>query len=289
MEKYLVYGAGGSIGKVFVEYLKEKNDKEIIISKTRLDNEDSIYEELKEIKPNVVFCFAGRTHGPNNPTIDFLEKKGNLLLNVRDNLYSPVTLALLCEKLGIYMCYMGTGCIFNYDEDHKTDGVNGFKPNDKPNFFGSSYSVVKGFTDRLMHLFPLVLNLRIRMPIFLDPNSRDFIYKISQYKKVINIPNSMTVLSDFLPVVSDLVSSRTTGTVNLCNPGSISHNEVLDLYTELIDPSFTYQNFSVEEQSLILQSERSNNCLDTSFVSSRYNIPHIKDSIRSILLSRSSL
>ena len=45
-----------------------------------------------------------------------------------------------------------------------------------PNFFGSSYSVVKGFTDRLMKLYDEnVLNLRIRMPITGEQNSRNFI------------------------------------------------------------------------------------------------------------------
>ena len=38
--------------------------------------------------------------------------------NVRDNLFSPVVLALLCQKHNIHFTYLGTGCIFKYDEFH---------------------------------------------------------------------------------------------------------------------------------------------------------------------------
>ena len=54
----------------------------------------------------------------------------------------------------IHLTYLGTGCIFDYDETHPFgQEVNGFKESDVPNYFDSSYSVVKGFTDRIMHMF----------------------------------------------------------------------------------------------------------------------------------------
>ena len=51
------------------------------------------------------------------------------------------------------------------------------------------------------------------------------------------------------------------GVYNFCNPGAISHNEILDMYKKYIDPSFTYTNFTVEEQDKILLAGRSNNTL----------------------------
>lgn len=51
------------------------------------------------------------------------------------------------------------------------------------------------------------------------------------------------------------------GVYNFCNPGAISHNEILDMYKQFIDPSFTYTNFTVEEQDKILVAGRSNNTL----------------------------
>ncbi len=43
-----------------------------------------------------------------------------------------------------------------------------------------------------------------------------------------------------------------TGIYNFCNPGAISHNQVLTIYREEVDPSFQWENFSIEEQAKIL-------------------------------------
>ena len=46
--------------------------------------------------------FIGRTHGKigdkEYPTIDYLEQPGKLVENTRDNLFSPLVLAILCKK-----------------------------------------------------------------------------------------------------------------------------------------------------------------------------------------------
>lgn len=104
--------------------------------------------------------------------------------------------------------------------------------------------------------------LRVRMPISDDLSPRNFITKIIKYDKVVNIPNSMTVLTDLLPVSLVMAERKLTGVYNFCNPGSISHNEILDLYREIVDPTYTYTNFTLEEQDKILKAKRSNNTLD---------------------------
>ena len=61
-----------------------------------------------------------------------------------------------------------------------------------------------------------------------------------------------------------MLKSRLVGTINLTNPGVISHNEILEMYQKHVDPEFTWNNFSVEEQRTILACDRSNNYLDTT-------------------------
>jgi len=100
------------------------------------------------------------------------------------------------------------------------------------------------------------------MPISDDLSPRNFVTKIVSYAKVVNVPNSMTVLTDLLPVSLVMAERKLTGIYNFCNPGAISHNEVLDLYKKYVDPSYTYTNFSLDEQALILKAGRSNNTLD---------------------------
>ena len=49
--------------------------------------------------------------------------------------------------------------------------------------------------------------------------------------------------------------------------------------------NFRWENFDIEEQRKILESERSNNFLDTSRLESTYKVKHIKDAVRDVLYS----
>ena len=60
------------------------------------------------------------------------------------------------------------------------------------------------------------------------------------------------------------------GIYNFCNPGAISHNEVLDLYKKHIDPSYVYTNFSLDEQAQILKAGRSNNTLGNFMIEKNF-------------------
>ena len=136
-----------------------------------------------------------------------------------------------------------------------------------------------------MHLYEdSVLNLRIRMPITGEKNPRNFITKITTYEKVCSVANSMSVLPELLPMVFDMMKKGITGTINLTNPGRISHNEILEMYRNIVDPTFTWENFSPEEQRKILAADRSNNYLDTSRLESLYPcVRNIKEAIKSCL------
>jgi 3,5-epimerase/4-reductase len=268
--KWLIYGSKGWIGGMVSNYLKSIGEN-IVSANSRADDEIDVEKELIDVRPDRILCFIGRTHGPGYSTIDYLEQKGKLVENVRDNLYSPLVLAILGKKYGIHVTYLGTGCIFSYSSDKVI-----FTEDDNPNFFGSSYSTVKGFTDRLMHLYKDdVLNLRIRMPIVGFHHPRNFITKITNYEKICSIQNSMTVLEDIIPIIIRLAKDTKTGTINLTNPGTIEHNEILAMYKKYVEPTFEWKNFSLEEQSKILLSERSNNELDCTYL--KQLCPDIKD------------
>ena len=131
-----------------------------------------------------------------------------------------------------------------------------------------------------------VLNLRIRMPITGEENSRNFITKIVNYEKVCSIPNSMTVLPELLPYVIDMMKNGTTGTMNLTNPGLITHNDILEMYKEIVNPFLSWKNFTKEEQRLVLAADRSNNYLDTTRLTELYpQVKNIKESVRDTLLN----
>jgi dTDP-4-dehydrorhamnose reductase len=372
----LIYGHNGWIGSQFIQLLKnysfsctegdlgeaacrsavdlgaaDVEKDSYTLGYARVDDTSTLLKELDTVLPSHVISFIGRTHGTIGDrvytTIDYLEQPGKLVENIKDNLFSPISLALACSVRKIHYTYLGTGCIFTYRDAsfglrdrfsgavgdrfsgavgdseaapvlqsetgppftlcdrfsqrppsgsgavgdseaaslHVVATATKFTEEDLPNFFGSGYSIVKGFTDRLMHqLSDNVLNLRIRMPIVAEDCPRNFITKITNYKKICSMQNSMSVLPDLLPIALDMLKSGKVGTVNLTNPGVISHNEILEMYKEYVDNSFTWENFNQEEQRQILACDRSNNSLDTHVLQTfAPYIKNIKDSVRELL------
>lgn len=286
--KILIYGGNGWIGGLFTEYIDNNQpDVKYCIGNARVDSIDSLIAEIDFVVPTHIISFIGRTHGTTENgvkinSIDYLEYPGKLFENVRDNLYGPLTLADICTKKNIHYTYLGTGCIFNTPSP--IDSVS-YTERSLPNYFGSSYSIVKGFTDRLMKNYP-VLNLRIRMPISSQWNDRNFITKIVKYSKICSIPNSMTVLDDFFPIFLDLMKRGSVGTYNCTNPGLIEHNEILEMYKSNILSTHTWENITLSDQSRMLLSERSNNLLDTSVISALYpDLKPIKESVSKIINS----
>ena len=56
------------------------------------------------------------------------------------------------------------------------------------------------------------------------------------------------------------------------------------MFTEIVDPEFTWKNFTAEEQRKILASDRSNNFLDTTKLETMYpQVKNIKESVREML------
>jgi len=263
--KFLICGKGW-LSTHFIREL-EKSHHHWSYIKSRADDYENLSRELKTERPDRVISVMGRTHGwigdHHWTTIDYLEQPGKLVENLRDNLYGPLMLSKACTELDIHLLYVGTGCIFEYDASHELGSGRGFTERDFPNFTGSSYSTVKGFTDRLLNNVQGVLNARIRMPISDEDNPRNFITKITTYEKICSIPNSMTVLNELVPIMVRMSEEKLSGTFNMTNPGTISHNRILELYREIVDPEFTWQNFDKCEQDKILASGRSNNLLDT--------------------------
>lgn len=280
-----IIGGNGWIGNK-MQCLFESSGIDYIVSTLRAENSSDIQEDILKNKCTHVFCCSGRTHGSIDGitynTIDYLEDIRTSKININDNLYAPVSLALFCDQRKIHFTYIGTGCIFNYDEKHTLENNIGFTEEDEPNFFGSQYSIVKGFTDRLIRNTN-ALTLRIRMPLSSDTSDRNFISKITKYEKICSIPNSMTVLDDLLPVCIKMMYGKEKGVYNFTNHGSISHNEILELYKEIVDPTFEWVNFDITEQDKILKSKRSNNYLDTSKIDKKYKIKSIREATIDVL------
>ncbi|KAL7526554.1 hypothetical protein ACHAWF_001822, partial [Thalassiosira exigua] len=259
LTKALIYGGKtGWIGGKMAALLEEGGVK-VVLAESRIENRADVAKELDAVKPSHVFMAAGITGRPN---IDWCED--HKPETIRTNVIGTLNLADLCNDRNIHCTIYATGCIFKYDDAHPLGSGVGFTEEDAPNFDESFYSQTKGYMEPMLKCYPNCMILRVRMPISDDLIHRNFITKIVKYERVVNIPNSMTVLYEMLPASLAMAKEGLTGVYNFCNPGVISHNECLDLYTKYIDPTYTYKNFTLEEQSKVLKAGRSNNELDST-------------------------
>ncbi|KAK3434455.1 hypothetical protein EUGRSUZ_D01934 [Eucalyptus grandis] len=265
--KFLIYGRTGWIGGLLGR-LCESQSIGYAYGSGRLQDRASLEADVAAVEPTHVFNAAGVTGRPNVETI-------------RTNVAGTLTLADVCRERGLIVINYATGCIFEYDAAHPLGSGIGFKEEDTPNFVGSFYSKTKAMVEELLKNYENVCTLRVRMPISSDlSNPRNFITKITRYEKVVNIPNSMTILDELLPISIEMAKRNLTGIWNFTNPGVVSHNEILEMYQEYIDPNFTWKNFTLEEQAKVIVAPRSNNELDMTKLSREFpELLPIKESL----------
>lgn len=257
--KFLIYGRTGWIGGLLGK-LCESQGISYTYGSGRLENRSSLEADIAAVQPTHVFNAAGVTGRPN---VDWCES--HKVETIRANVVGTLTLADVCLQNSLVLINYATGCIFEYDDKHPIDSGVGFKEEDTPNFVGSFYSKTKAMVEELLKNYENVCTLRVRMPISSDlSNPRNFITKISRYEKVVNIPNSMTILDELLPISIEMAKRNLTGIYNFTNPGVVSHNEILEMYRDYIDPKFTWKNFTLEEQAKVIVAPRSNNELETT-------------------------
>lgn len=273
--KFLIYGRTGWIGGLLGK-ICEKQGIPFEYGKGRLEERSQLLSDIQNVKPTHVFNAAGVTGRPN---VDWCES--HKPETIRTNVVGTLTLADVCREKGLLVTNYATGCIFEYDGKHPEGSGIGFKEEDTPNFAGSFYSKTKAMVEELLKDYENVCTLRVRMPISSDlSNPRNFITKISRYNKVVNIPNSMTVLDELLPISVEMAKRNLTGIWNFTNPGVVSHNEILEMYKQYIEPGFKWCNFTLEEQAKVIVAARSNNEMDASKLKREFpELLSIKDSL----------
>jgi len=299
-DRVLIFGAGYVAGRFADDFsrpsLKEKAD--CLIVKADIADPVQVDKAIADFKPSIVINCAGKTGRPN---IDWCEdqsfdrSKGQSWIDSnrgqtwRSNVLGPQILAERCAKAGVFLAHVGSGCVYEGDNKGK-----GFSEDDEPNFFGSFYSRTKILSEKSLSMMSEkdgadVLQLRLRMPFDSMPGPRNFITKITGYKQVISIPNSISVMDDFVKASSALIAMRATGIYNVVNPGPITHAQILDLYREIVDPSFKYELISLDELHSMTAAKRSNCVLSTRKLEVKLReagivMPKVSDAVRGALV-----
>lgn len=270
--KAVIVGTTGYFGSALKSYLEEKN-WEIYDQRVDFLNLDHINNVLEEFQPDVVINAAGKTGTPN---VDWCEDHPSetYLANVS----GPINLASACHKKNIYFVHIGSGCIYQGDNNGK-----GFTETDTPNYLGSLYSRSKILSEEALKEFN-ALQLRVRIPVSEFPHRKNVIDKLLNYEKIISVENSFTVLEDFLPATEQLIAKKITGIVNMTNIGSMDHEFLMSQYKAIVDPNYSYTIMSLEELKKYTKAERSNTILDVSLREDMgVHMPDIKERIPQLL------
>lgn len=250
-EKVFIFGANGYFGSHFVQFFKEKG-WEVLTDRVDVTSLADVRAVLEKYKPDVVLNCAGKTGRPN---VDWCESHKTETMAV--NVQGALNIACVCDDLGLYLAHLGSGCVFQGD-----NGGVGHTEESPANFFGSFYSRTKVYSENALKEFN-PLQLRIRIPIEAKSNSKNVIDKLLNYKKIISVENSFTIVEDFLPASYELICRRERGIFNMTNVGSMNHEFLMGQYTKIVDPSRTFEVMSLEELESQVCAPRSNCVLNT--------------------------
>jgi len=189
---------------------------------------------IKKYNPKSIINCVGIT-GRRNVDDCELEKDAALLANS----FVPVILAEAALRKNIKLVHISSGCIFNFD--YKKDRP--IKEGSQDYYFGLFYSRSKIYAERALEALSKKYNIlitRIRIPLLNAPHPKNILDKLIKYKKVIDIPNSVTYIPDFIQALKHLLKIDARGVYNLVNKGGLRYPELMRVYQKYV-PSFKYE------------------------------------------------
>ena len=217
-------------------------------------------------KPDVIVNCIGRCGTPN---VDWCEK--NRAETYEANVVIPLMLAQQCDKYNIRLIHIGSGCIFfgespnyylerhgdpHYNEDELIRVDTGWKEEDFANP-ASYYSKTKYACDLALGQMGNTTTLRIRMPISDRDTPRNFINKIKAYKQIIDIPNSVTFMSDLTRCIEHVIEKDLRGIYHVVNPEPLSAAQVMREYQKYV-PDHKFDIITEQQLDQITTAKRSN-------------------------------
>ena len=268
----IIYCIGNNwISKQFIKEFEKKKIQYILNEIEQNDN--NLLSKIIEKNISHVIYF-------NNFLTENELKDLELINYLKDNLLIPNKLALFCQRYKIHFTYIGCGDIYNYKNTDKKRIP--FNEEDEPNNFNNNFNSIRCCTDRLLKLTD-TLNLRFRSPITSDlQDNNNYLKQILKLLKISNLQNSISVLDELIPLAIEMMVNKKIGTYNFTNPGIISQNEILEIYKEIYDLSYSWNCLdNIAEKKY--QKKNIKCHLDSSLLELNYNINPIKISIKKLL------
>lgn len=235
-DKILILGKG-FIGERLQETLR------CDISGRKIHSYKEVEEEIKKYNPGILINCIGYV-GRN---VDDCElNKGKTLFA---NSFIPVMLAESALRNRIKLVHVSSGCIYRFDYSKDKP----ISEKRMPDFFDLFYSRSKIYAERALEALSNkfdILIVRPRVPLDNRPHPRNLLTKLINYKRVIDIPNSVTYIPDFIKAVRHLIKIDAKGIYNVVNKGRLLYKTLLDVYRRYA-PGFKYEVIDYKELNLV--------------------------------------
>ncbi len=240
------------LGKGFVaSRLKEELNYEL--SDQKIYSYADAEAEIAKFNPETIINCIGHI-GEN---VDACESSIDKALF--SNAFVPFILAELCIRRKIKLVHISSGCIYHYDYEKSAP----IKEDQVPDFFELFYSRTKIYSEQpLSNLSKKyhILILRLRVPLDNRPHPRNLLTKLLGYNKVIDLPNSVTYIPDFIQATKHLLKINATGIYNVVNKSSLRYQELMETYKKHVN-GFKYEvvdfaKLNLVRTNLIMSTEK---------------------------------
>lgn len=243
----LLFGSRGYIGAEFQKrILFSENNLIVAPSFNNFKTVSDFSNYIRNTHVNIVINAAGYTGKPNVDACE-LDKENCYYGNV----IFPLLLAEACSLTNTPFGHVSSGCIYG---GYKK----AFVEDDEPNFSFvqdncSFYSGTKAHAERLLKEYPNSYVWRLRIPFDNTSSPRNYISKLLNYKKLLNLPNSISHKSEFVNACLQCFEKQVPfGTYNITNTGFTSAEHVIEL---LKKHSTATEFFNLEKEFFASEEE----------------------------------
>jgi dTDP-4-dehydrorhamnose reductase len=224
--KILILGRGYIAGRLSQAWGCPLEGKKIFSFK----DAEAIY---KKHAPRVIVNCIGHV-GKRN--VDDCELDADATLTA--NTLVPVWLGEIAFRRPVKLVHISSGCIYHYDYGKQRPITELLVPD----YYNLFYSRTKIYAEGILE--PLsrrcnILIARIRVPLDKTPHPRNILTKLIQYKTIIDVPNSITYIPDFIKMLEYLLKIDARGIYNCTNKGALRYPMLMDVYKKYV-PDFKY-------------------------------------------------
>lgn len=220
---------------------------------TDITNYENIQSHIDTYKPKVIINCIDRNF---NKSDDYTKDISKNILNLT---YIPLLLAEAAVRNSLKFVNISCGSVFNYD--HKKD-----KPITEEQFpddTSTLYSRTRIYTEVAINALgnsANILQLRVHMPLDFIPHPKNLLSKLLTYSSVIDVPNSVTYVPDFLEAAKQLLKEDAEGIYNIVTYGELRFKELLEEYRKF-NPNHAYAIMDVSElkkevSNVVLSSDK---------------------------------